>query len=194
MKRLMMLLVTLAVAGVMVSTGPLAVAAATMYFFDFNNTLAPFQAFPSTGASDAVDSGGLALSPNCYVSQLNPSPTSRSNSCAQLTLGLEGAYATLMAPLKGHAITISVDFDARDLDGRGAAAVIVYAGSGKPAGVGSFQTVGPLLSTAWTHYGYQALLDGDNPVIAVGIRHVGDGPIFVQHAGIDNLRVRFLDY
>jgi hypothetical protein len=36
------------------------------------------------------------------------------------------------------------------------------------------------------------LLDGASPVIAVGIVNLDDGKA-MQHAGIDNLRVRFLD-
>jgi hypothetical protein len=36
------------------------------------------------------------------------------------------------------------------------------------------------------------LLDDANPVLAVGIVNLDDGKA-VQHAGIDNLRVRFLD-
>jgi hypothetical protein len=69
---------------------------------------------------------------------------------------------------------------------------MVYAGSGKPIGVDSFQQVGPLLSQTWTHYGYRAFLASPDPVIALGIVNLDDGK-GLQHAGIDNVRVKFLD-
>jgi len=97
-----------------------------------------------------------------------------------------------MAPLKGQGITIHVDFIARDLGGCARCAPIAYAGSAQPKGIGNFQMVGAPLTPQWTHYTYRALLDGANPVIAVGFVNL-DGGRAMQHAGIDNLRVQFLD-
>jgi len=188
MKRMLMFVVALAVAGVMVSNGPLAAAASQGYWFDFNKSLDPFTAYPSAAPSVTTDAVTLALSYSCYgpVGVVD-------NGCARVTLNLDESFISLMAQLRGQGITIDVQFDARDLDGRGATAAMVYAGSGKPAGAGSFQQVGPLLSQTWTHYGYRALLDGNDPVVAVGITRVGDGPNWVQHAGIDNVRVTFVN-
>jgi hypothetical protein len=194
MKRMLMFVVALAVAGVMVTNGPLAAAAPIVYFFDFNKTLAPFETYPVTAPGDGQDTGALALNYRCYAPIDRPGVSGVTDGCARLTLRLDGSFISLLAPLKGQGRTISVDFSARDLDGRGATGIIVYAENGKPASVGNFQQVGPLLSTVWTHYGYQAMLTGNNPVVAIGITRVGDGPTWVQHAGIDNLRVRFLDH
>jgi hypothetical protein len=193
MKRMLMFVVALVVAGVMVSNGPLAAAAQRGYWFDFNKSLAPFAAYPSAAPSDATDALTLALSYSCYTSVSSTAGGVVDNGCARVTLDLDASFVSLLAQLKGQGITINVEFDARDLDGRGAAAAMVYAGSGKPIGAGSFQQVGPLLSQTWTHYGYRALLDGNDPVVAVGITRVGDGPNRVQHAGIDNVRVTFLN-
>jgi hypothetical protein len=186
MKRMLMFVVALAVAGVMVSNGPLAAARSPGYWFDFNKSLAPFTAYPGPAPSEAPDDVTLALSYSCYgrVGTVD-------NGCARMTLNLDASFISLMALIRGQGITIDVQFDARDLDGRGATAAMVYAGSGKPIGVDSFQQVGPLLSQTWTHYGYRALLDGNDPVVAVGITRVSDGPNRVQHAGIDNLQVTF---
>jgi hypothetical protein len=188
MKRMLMFVVALAVAGVMVSNGPLAAARSPGYWFDFNKSLAPFTAYPGAAPSEAPDDVTLALSYSCYT----PVGGVRlGDGCARMTLNLDASFISLMAQLRGQGITIDVQFDARDLDGRGATAAMVYAGSGKPIGVDSFQQIGPLLSQTWTHYSYRALLDGNDPVVAVGITRVSDGPNRVQHAGIDNLQVTF---
>jgi len=193
MKRMMTFLVALATAAMLVSNAPPAAAAWIEYFFDFDQSLTPFGTFLNTIPSEGMDSGALTLNPSCYVGQITGGLTGMNNGCAELTLGLDGSYVSLMAPLKGQGITINVEFDAHSLDNHGAVAAMVYAGAGKPSSLNSFQQVGPLLTQGWTHYGYRALLDGVNPVIAVGITRIGDGPSFVQHAGIDNLQVRFLD-
>jgi hypothetical protein len=87
---------------------------------------------------------------------------------------------------------VRVEFVARDLQTCGRCAMIVYAGRGKPQGIGSFQKVGDVLDAQWQYYRYQDLLDGPNPVVAVGILNMDDSKD-MQVAGIDNLRVTFLD-
>lgn len=195
MKRMMSLLVALGVMGVMLSNGPLAAAAPIEYFYDFNNSVAPFTGLADPSFLTSVNDNVLTLTKDCYVGE---SAADRSldvvNSCAMLTQARGSRYAAMMAQLKGGGITVQLDFVARNVEDCWRCMVMVYAGSGKPQGISSYQLVGPMLSTQWTDYGYRALLDGPNPVIAVGILEVGDGPVHDgQRAVIDNLKVQFTD-
>jgi hypothetical protein len=203
MKRLMSLLVTLGVMGVMLSNGPLAAAASIEYFYDFNSTLAPFTGLADPSFLTSVDDNVLTLSKDCYVGE---SPLGgldgMTNSCALLTKARGTRFAAMLTQLKGDGITVQMDFVARNLEDCWRCMVMVYAGSGKPQGLSSFQIVGPQLSTQWTEYGYRALLGGSDPVIAVGILEVGDsvgaapGDGLIhdgQRAIIDNLKVQFSD-
>jgi hypothetical protein len=188
-----MFVVALAVAGVMVSNGPLAAAASAEYFFDFDYSLGPFQVFGDTPLTSNLDPGALALNHNCYVLPGTTDLDSPSNGCVVLTHRGSGSLVAMLAQLKGSGITVRVEFDARALDGCEYCAPVVYAGNGKPTGPESFQDVGSALSNEWTHYGYWALLDGSNPVVAVGIRDERRGWTGRQRAELDNLWVQFLD-
>lgn len=195
MKRMMTLLLALGVAALAFSPLQRAAAAPTEYFYDFDTTLAPFQLFSDSLASN-VDGGALALSRSCAGRGTTPIPTLSAaiDGCAMLTNATGANFVTMLTQLKGDGIPVNLDLVARDLGGCAHCSIIIYAGSGKPQGIGSFQMVGPLLSSQWTRYGYRALLDGPNPVIAVGIMNVADGlTTVVQHAGIDDLRVQLLD-
>jgi hypothetical protein len=195
MKRLMSVLAVLVVAGVMLSTVSPAAATPIEYFYDFNTSLAPFTGLGDPSFLTSVDDNILSLSSDCYVGERPLAGlTGKTNSCAMLTQARGARFAAMMAQLKGDGITVQMDFVARNVEDCWRCMVIVYAGSGKPQGLDSFQIVGPQLSTQWTDYGYRALLDGPNPVIAVGILEVGDGPVHEgQRAIIDNLKVQFSD-
>jgi hypothetical protein len=169
-------------------------AAWSEQFYDFNYTVDPFQAFAD--APGNVDAQTLLLGYDCYRSESLRGalgrPPGQDNGCAMLTNSHGARFVGLLAPLKGSGIEARVEFVARDLKTCGRCAMIVYAGSGKPQGIGSFQKVGEVLSSHWQHYRYQILLDGSNPVVAVGILNLDDRKDR-QVAGIDNLRVTFLD-
>ena len=194
MKRLMTLFLALTLAAVVFGPGQRAAASwgGIEYFYDFNVSLAPFQLFADNALPSTTDAVSLHLSHSCYAGDSAVGGDGLDNGCALLTNNHTARFVTMMAPLWGHGTGINVGFTARDLGGCARCAPIVYVGSGKPLDIGSFQMVGPPLTGQWTYYEYTALLDGASPVIAVGIVNLDDGRA-MQHAGIDNLRVRFLD-
>ncbi len=190
----MLWLMVLAVLALVFAQARPAAAAWSEQFYDFNYTTDPFQALAD--APGNVDAQTLLLHHDCYVgdrirSALG-SPAGRDNGCAMLTNSHGARFVSLMAPLKGSGIEVRVEFIARDLKTCERCAMIAYAGSGKPQGIGSFQKVGAVLDPQWQYYRYQVLLDGSNPVVAVGILNLDDSKD-MQVAGIDNLRVTFLD-
>jgi hypothetical protein len=171
-----------------------AAAARSEQFYNFNDTTDPFQ--PLADAPGNVDAQTLLLSHDCSIGESIAdalgSAAGLNNGCAMLT-NIHGArFVILMAPLKVSGIEVRVEFIARDLKTCGRCAMIVYTGSGKPQGIAGFQKVGPVLDSAWQAYAYQERLDGPNPVVAVGILNMDDSKD-MQVAGIDNLRVTFLD-
>jgi hypothetical protein len=190
MKRLMTLLVALTILGVMASTVRPAAAANTAYFFDFNTTLEPFRGLTisPTSTRDQV----LTLGYDCFDGDLTSGPQGLDNGCARLTNSEGASFVAMLGQIKGEGIAVRVEFLARDLKGCARCAMIVYAGRDKPQGIGSFQKVGPVLTSEWAYYQYQVLLDGSDPVISVGIMNL-DGTKSVQRAGIDNLHVSILD-
>jgi hypothetical protein len=159
-------------------------AAATQYFFDFNNgTVKPFIAI--SDPSGSPEAALLNYSNACYDSPgLN-------NGCATLLNSKGATFVAMLAQFKGSGV-VRVDFVARDLGNCGRCAIIVYTGSGKPDGIGSFQKVGPVLDREWQHYKYVSLVSRISPVVAVGIMNL-DFVAAKQMAGIDNLRVTMLD-
>jgi hypothetical protein len=194
MKRLMTLLLALTLSAVLFSTVQPAAAswAGIEYFYNFSDSLKPFRVYSDHSTPSNMDIVALTLSHDCYVGDLLGGVEGVDNSCALLTNNHSARIVTLMAPLTGHGIMINVDFIARDLGGCERCAPVVYVGSGKPEGIGSFQMVGPPLTTGWTASSYRAFLASPDPVIALGIVNLDDGK-GLQHAGIDNVRVKFLD-
>ena len=194
MKRLMTLLLALTLPAVLFSTVQPAAAswAGIEYFYNFNDSLKPFRFYSDHSAPSTTDTVALTLSHDCYMGDLLGGVEGVDNSCVLLTNNHSARIVGLMAQLTGHGIMINVDFIARDLGGCERCAPVVYVGSGKPEGIGGFQMVGPPLTTEWSSSSYRAFLDDSNPVIAVGIVNLDDGKA-MQHAGIDNVRVKFLD-
>jgi hypothetical protein len=202
MKRLMSLLVALVVAGVMMSTVSPAAAYTIVHAFTFDKTLDPFQVISDSGDSSDTNQQQATINYACY-DIVTGGLTGVDNGCARVENrvdSLQGVhYVALLAQLKGQGWMVTLDFAARDLDNCGQCGVIVYVGNAKPAGLGSFQAIGPVLGHEWTQYHYETWFGGSNPVVAVGVmnltRSAADGPPRpeVQHAGIDNLRVKLLD-
>ena len=202
MKRMMSFVIMLTIAGVMASSVQPAAALSIEHMFTFDKTLAPFQVISDSGTPSSVTAPQAMISYGCY-DIVTSGLGGMENGCARLENRVDSfqgvRYVALLAQLKGPAWVVKVDFAARDLGDCGQCGMIVYVGAGKPLGLRSFQAVGPVLSHEWTRYHYETWFGGSNPVVAVGMMNLTRGAAEgspgqqVQHAGIDNLRVRFMD-
>ena len=188
MKRLSTLILALTLLALIVALArPAAAAALNDFFYDFNATLEPFEA----GAADQSLVNDQTLRHEFERALAVSDSRTSVNGYAALTNDTGTLAVYMMTDVHGVGQAVRIQLLAKDLDGCARCALIVYTGSAKPDGIAGFAKV-DLLKKSWNYYEYQAMIDTDDVVVAIGIMNL-DQTNTVQRAGVDNMQITFLD-